>query len=122
MIGLTEQWVTAEMVSAFICSRQYKNQQAEAERELQLPNYVLRTMSHKVWGSRQIMTERVLKQERVISHVLSMTEMSYTSSLLGEYVLEVTKRFSALLSLMICIPVSVSFVELDVTCTIKTKF
>lgn len=60
-----------KLVSSFSCSWQCKKQLVEAQRELKFPEHALKTECPTRWESRQAMIERVLEQQRTISHVLS---------------------------------------------------
>nr|XP_061801662.1 E3 SUMO-protein ligase ZBED1-like [Nerophis lumbriciformis] len=62
--------VCKKIVSAFSCSSKKKRDLAIVQNYLGLPNHGLTTETPTRWGSRQMMMQRVLEQERAISHVL----------------------------------------------------
>ncbi|XP_077403110.1 E3 SUMO-protein ligase ZBED1-like isoform X1 [Vanacampus margaritifer] len=65
-----------KIVSTFSSSSKKRKDLAIVQNYLGLPNHVLTVETPTRWGSRQVMIQRVLEQERAISHVLKEDKKS----------------------------------------------
>lgn len=63
--------VCKRIVGTFSYSWKKKRELLKMQRELKLPEHKLKTSCATRWGSRELMIERVLEQQRAISEVLS---------------------------------------------------
>ncbi|KAK0145490.1 Zinc finger BED domain-containing protein 1 [Merluccius polli] len=63
--------VCKKVVSTFSYSCKKKKELTKAQRELKLPEHSLKTECPTRWGSRQVMINRVLEQQKAIVQVLS---------------------------------------------------